>query len=442
MKAIIVQRRLPSDRSSLDELESLAKAAGYTVAGSLEQVRRRDSRYQIGRGKTRELAELVKESGAEKIIFDNELTPVQAYNLAKVTGVIAIDRFQLILEIFSRRASTDEAELQIQLASLRYELSRAKERVRLARMEEQPGFMGLGKYEVDLYYETVRRRIASIQDKLEKKRQKRQLHRNRRIDLGYFLISLAGYTNAGKSSLFNLLTKETLPVGKSLFTTLSTTTRAVNLSKRKVLLTDTVGFIDRLPLTLVKAFHSTLEETILSDLILLVVDLSEATEDIKRKLICSLDTIQKIGATGIPVITVLNKIDLLQKDEIQHKTESLEKLAPNPLPISALRRINLFSLKKEIIRHLEDFVQASFSLPITDEAMSFVSWLHGRSDVQSVKYEGGVVKVVFRSIPWFADKVSGLVERLGGVFKRQAENYGEEEVAESCCSEMGTQGQR
>ena len=316
---------------------------------------------------------MVKETGAEKIVFDNDLTPFQAYNLAKVTGVMAIDRFQLILEIFSRRASTYEAELQIQLASLRYELSRAKERVRLARMEEQPGFMGLGKYEVDLYYETVRRRISSIQDKLEKKREKRQLHRLRRAELGFFSISLAGYTNAGKSSLFNLLAEETVPVDMSLFTTLSTTTRAVSLSKRKVLLTDTVGFIDRLPLTLVQAFHSTLEETILSDLILLVVDLSEPEEDIQRKLSCSLDTIQKIGATGIPVVTALNKIDLLQRDEIKRKTEILKEQAPNPFPISALHGINISSLKQEITRHLEDFVQASFSLPITDETMSFIS---------------------------------------------------------------------
>ena len=174
-----------SEPPSLDELRSLAKAAGYTVEGSLEQVRKRDPRYQIGRGKTRELADLVKETGAEKIIFDNNLTPIQAYNLAKATGVAAIDRFQLILEIFSRRASTYEAELQIQLASLRYELSRAKERVKLARMEEQPGFMGLGKYEVDIYFEAVKRQISSIESKLKKKREERQLHRVRRTELGF-----------------------------------------------------------------------------------------------------------------------------------------------------------------------------------------------------------------------------------------------------------------
>jgi len=287
----------------LDELQSLAESAGYTIVGSLEQVRNRNPRYQIGSGKTKELAELVRKNGVEKTIFNNELTPVQAYNLAKATGVEAIDRFQLILEIFARRASTNEANLQIQLAKLRYELSRAKERVRLARMEEQPGFMGLGKYEVDLYYETVKRRIHSIQAKLKKKQKKRRLHRTRRAELGFTSISLAGYTNAGKSSLFNLLAEEMVPVDTSLFTTLSTTTRAVRLSKRKVLLTDTVGFIDRLPLTLIQAFRSTLEETIFSDLILLVVDLSEPDEDTERKLSCCLDTIQKIGATGIPTVT-------------------------------------------------------------------------------------------------------------------------------------------
>ncbi|MDH5690670.1 MAG: GTPase HflX [Candidatus Bathyarchaeota archaeon] len=420
----MVQRRLSSEPSSLDELRSLAKAAGYTVAGSLEQVRKRDSRYQIGRGKTRELADLVKETGAEKILFDNDLTPVQAYNLAKVTGVMAIDRFQLILEIFSIRASTYEAELQIQLASLRYELSRAKERVKLARMEEQPGFMGLGKYEVDLYFEAVKRQIGSIESKLKKKREERQLHRVRRAELGFSSISLAGYTNAGKSSLFNLLAEETVPVDDVLFTTLSTTTRAVQFSKRKVLLTDTVGFIDRLPLKLVKAFHSTLEETIFSDILILVVDLSEPEEDIKRKLSCSLDTIQQIGATGIPVVTALNKIDLLEKDELKRKIEYVKERAPNPVPVSAVQKTNIASLKQELTRYLEGFVEASFSVKINDESMSLLSQLFDRAHVQNIEYEGEVVKVAFRAIPWFADRVKGRVEKLGGVFKSEAKNEG------------------
>jgi len=201
----------------------------------IEQVREADPRYQIGSGKAEELVDLVAKYNAEKLIFDNELKPVQAYNLAKITGVEAIDRFQLILEIFSKRASTAEAKLQIELARLRYELARAKERVRLARMEEQPGFMGLGRYEVDLYHETVRRRIRSIRDKLKKIRKKRGLHRARRLELGFSILSLAGYTNAGKSSLFNILAGEEVPVDSTLFTTLSTKTSTVVLSARKVL---------------------------------------------------------------------------------------------------------------------------------------------------------------------------------------------------------------
>lgn len=386
----------------------------------MEQVRKRDPRYQIGRGKIRELADLVNEAGAEKVIFDNSLTPVQAYNLAKATGVAAIDRFQLILEIFSIRASTYEAELQIQLASLRYELSRAKERVKLARMEEQPGFMGLGKYEVDIYFEAVKRQITSNENKLKKKREERQLHRSRRDELGYSSVSLAGYTNAGKSSLFNVLTEETVPVDDAVFTTLSTTTRAVQFSKRKVLLTDTVGFIDRLPLKLVKAFHSTLEETILSDVIILVVDVSEPDEDIERKLSCSLDTIQTIGATGIPVVTALNKIDLLEKDELQRKTEYLKEHAPNPVQISAFHGTNIELLKQQIIGYLENFVEASFSVKINDESMSLVSQLFEHAHVQNIEYEGEVVHGVFRAIPWFADRVKGRVEKLGGTFNREA----------------------
>jgi len=382
----------------------------------IEQVREADPRYQIGSGKAEELVDLVAKYNAEKLIFDNELKPVQAYNLAKITGVEAIDRFQLILEIFSKRASTAEAKLQIELARLRYELARAKERVRLARMEEQPGFMGLGRYEVDLYHETVRRRIRSIRDKLKKIRKKRGLHRARRLELGFSILSLAGYTNAGKSSLFNILAGEEVPVDSTLFTTLSTKTSTVVLSARKVLLTDTVGFIDRLPLKLIEAFRSTLEETIFSDVILLVVDLSEPIDEIKRKLSVCLDTIQKIGATGIRIITALNKIDLMEDNETAHKTEILRELAPNSMPISALHKTNIAQLREQIIDNLEEHIEASFSLPMEDKSMSFLSWLFNRVDVHEVKYRGDNMDVYFESIPWFADKVKERVKELGGTF--------------------------
>jgi GTP-binding protein HflX len=396
----------------------LAESAGYTVAGKMEQVREPDSRYQIGAGKVKELAELVKETSAEKIIFDNPLKSVQAYNLAKATGVEAIDRFQLILEIFTRRAMTTEAQLQIQLAKMQYELAHAKMRVRLAKMGEQPGFMGLGAYEVDVYFEAVKKQVHTILKKLKKIREKRVLHRERRAELGFLSISLAGYTHAGKSLLFNSLTEEEVPVDESLFTTLSTTTRLVEFSKKKFLLTDTVGFIDRLPLTLIEAFHSTLEETIYSDLILLVVDVSEPIEIVEKKLAVCLETIERIGASGIPIITALNKIDLQSETETLQKIQHVKEEAPNPICISALYKTNIDMLKQEIMKLLKNYVRASLTIPLKNETMSFISWLFKSADVQTIKYADDSAYIVFEAAPWFAEKVKSRVEEYNGKFEK------------------------
>ncbi len=412
-----MQRRLSNERSSLDELSRLAESAGYDVVGEVEQKRERDPTYQIGSGKVHELTALIKAKEAERVIFDNELSSLQAYNLAKETGVEALDRFQLILEIFARRAATKEAKLQIELARLRYELPRAREKVRLAKEGEQPGFMGLGSYRVDIYYETVKRQIHRIQSKLKGIRKKRDLHRTRRLELGYFTISLAGYTNAGKSSLFNALADESARVGEGLFTTLSTKTRAISLSSKKVLLTDTVGFINRLPLTLIEAFHSTLEETIFSNLILLVLDVSERQEDLESKLAVCLDTIQLVGASGIPIVTALNKIDLIQDWELQQKLLNLKSLTPNLVAVSALNKTNLQQLKAEIRHFVNQYVQASFSIPVQSQHFEFISWLFSHVDVHSLKYDDGKVDVVFESVPWFAEMVRERVIEIGGTFQ-------------------------
>jgi GTP-binding protein HflX len=384
----------------------------------MEQIREPDSRYQIGAGKLEELVKLVKETGAQKIVFDNPLKSVQAYNLAKATDVEAIDRFQLILEIFTRRATTAEAQLQIQLARQQYELAHAKERVRLAKKGEQPGFMGLGAYEVDVYYEAVKKQVHTIRKKLKKFGEKRLLHRERRAELGFSSISLAGYTGAGKSSLFNALAEQKVPVDETLFTTLSTTTRLVEISKKKFLLTDTVGFIDRLPLTLIEAFHSTLEETIYSDLILLVVDASDPMDIIEKKLAICLETIERIGASGIPLITALNKIDLLSETETQRKLGKLQEKASNLMPVSALYKTNLDALKKETLRILKNDVRASFTIPLTNKTMSFISWLFKRADVQTIEYAGNSAYIVFEAIPWFAEKVKSSVEEFNGKFEK------------------------
>ena len=276
--------------------------------------------------------------------------------------------------------------------------------------------MGLGAYEADVYHDAVNRQIQTIRGKLRKIREKRLLHRERRAELGFFSISLAGYTSAGKSSLFNALTEETARVDKALFTTLSTTTRLVEISKRRFLLTDTVGFIDRLPLTLIEAFHSTLEETIYSDLILLVLDVSEPLEKIDKKNRICLETIERIGASGIPVISVLSKIDLLSENEINEKLAALRAKVKNPILVSALYRTNLELLKQEILKNLEDYVQASFSVPLTNQTMPFMSWVHERADVQTVKFMSDHVQVVFEANPLFAEKVRKRVEELDGKF--------------------------
>lgn len=404
----------------MEELQSLVESAGYTVVARFEQVREPDPRYQIGSGKVSDLKELVKDKDAQRIIFDNELKPVQNYNLAKETGIVVIDRFQLILEIFSKRASTGEAQLQIQLARLKYELAHAKESVKLAKIEEQPGFGGLGAYEVDVYYEAVKRQIHFIQDKLKKIRGKRTMHRTRREELGFTSVSLAGYTSAGKSSLFNTLAEENVKVGAGLFTTLSTTTRAIDLFGKRALLTDTVGFIDRLPIPLIDAFRSTLEETIFSDLILLVLDVSESENEIERKLAASLDTIEKIDASGVPIVTALNKIDLLSKEETERKTDLLRDKAPNLVSISALHKINIDTLKIELTRFLKPYVQASFIVPINNYSLSLLSWLFANADVKKVDYEGDKATVIFEAVPDFTEQVKGRVENLKGTFNAAA----------------------
>src|SRR3989304_4448857 len=176
-----------------------------------------------------------------------------------------------------------EGKLQIKLAQLRYEMSRAKETVRLAKQGEQPGFLGIGKFEVDVYYNDIKHRIESIKSKLKKAGKQRALHRQSRDRLGFKTISLAGYTSAGKTTLFNLLTGEDRQKGKELFTTLSTTTRRLNIDRKAVLISDTVGFISRLPAYMIEAFRSTLEELLYTDIVIVVVDASDLQTELKKK---------------------------------------------------------------------------------------------------------------------------------------------------------------
>jgi GTP-binding protein HflX len=190
----------------------------------------------------------------------------------------------------------------------------------------------------------------------------------------------------------------------------------VEFSNRKFLLTDTVGFIDRLPIGLIEAFHSTLEETIYSDLIILVIDLKEPLEMIENKIHVCQDTINKLGAGGIPVITALNKIDRLAPEEAQQKLEALKDKVKNPLLISAKRGTNLDELKQKIVRMLENYVGAHFSLPLTGEVMPFISWVHTKAEVIKEDFLGDRVEVEFEANPQIAEQIRNKVEKLNGKF--------------------------
>jgi GTP-binding protein HflX len=414
VKTVLVERRLSNEKSLLSELKSLAEAAGYEVVSVFQQLREPDSRYQIGRGKAEELAKLVKEVGAEKIIFENELKPVQVYNLAKMTGIEVIDKFDLILEVFFRHASTSEAKLQIELAKLHYELIRAKQKVRLAKMGEQPGFYGLGRYEVDVYYEAIKRRISHIRSELKEIRAKRGIKRAVRREWGFPTVSLAGYTVSGKSTLFNMLTGGGAKVGDGFFTTLSPKTSVVDFCGKRALIIDTVGFIDGLPITLIEAFRSTFEETIFSDLIILVVDCSEEISEISRKLDCCMGILRDIGAVRIPIITAFNKIDLIDDLKIQNIISSLRGRAPNPIAISALKGTNLDKLKQTVAEKLRDFVKALFRLPLNSNSIALISKVRKQSKVLNQNYDGENVFVTIESMDYLMEKIKTQIENVGG----------------------------
>lgn len=342
-KAILITYPVEQARN---EAMSLAETAGYSIIRIVTQKQITKSRFGIGRGKAEEVKELVQELKPDVIIFDEVLKPSQMYNLASVCKIEIIDRERLLLEIFEQRASTAESRIQIRLAQLRYELTRARDKVRLARAGEQPGFFGLGKYEADVYFLDIRRHISILKKKLEKEGTRRQLHRNQRAKAGLPTVSLAGYTSTGKTTLFNRLTGETKTTGQGLFTTLSTFTRAIDLQSDKVLLNDTVGFVSKLPAYMIDAFKSTLDELTYASLVLLVLDISEPVDEIARKYASSLDVIREFQVPTTKIVYVLNKVDMTSIEDAFDKAGQLGILdSKRVLPVSAKTGYNVDQLK-------------------------------------------------------------------------------------------------
>jgi GTP-binding protein HflX len=346
-KAIVVTY---PDEFDKQEIVELAKAAGYEVKDIMTQKEIIRSEFGVGVGKAQELEGMVAEKEADTIIVDATVSSAQANKLQAKTHAIVVDRERLILNIFARRATTTEAKLQVKLAELHYELPRAKDAVRFSMRGEQAGFMGMGEYAVDVKFRALKRQMNFVKDKLEKSAKSRDLHTAERKKLGLPFVSLAGYTSSGKTTLFNKLTAETKEMSPKLFTTLSTTTRTVTFpSKRKVLLSDTVGFISRLPAYLVDSFKSTLDELRYADLVLLMIDVSESADSVGIKLHSCRQTMDELEVDPSKVLLVLNKVDLLD-------SRTRAKMDADPMfkdystvKISATRGDGLHQLRNKIL---------------------------------------------------------------------------------------------
>ncbi|AFL95450.1 GTP-binding protein, HflX family [Thermococcus cleftensis] len=394
MKAIGVIRRSRRDGVSREEFEELLRSAGYEVLAILEQNREEHPRYNIGKGKLEELKELVKELKPDKVIFANRLTPSQAYNLWKELRVEVIDRWQLVLEIFEKRAHSKEAKLQVELASLQYEVPLVKEAIRRIKLGDRAGFKGMGEYQTQQYLKHIRYRMGKIRKELERVKADREVKRKRREEVGFILIALAGYTNAGKSTLLNALAGEEIEARNQMFTTLDTTTRRFKLGGKRVLVTDTVGFIDGLPPFIVEAFHSTLEEIVKADIILLVLDASEPWTEMRRKFLASLGVLRELKALDKPIIVVLNKRDLTSEEDIRDKAEIMKALAEergigsNVVSISAkLGQLEeLYGTLEEVILTLPKYKAFEITVDEPDKVPRVMALINSIGEILSVEY--------------------------------------------------------
>jgi len=351
-KAILVNlatnlREKEEAADSMTELELLAKAAGAAVVAKVFQFRPKISpKYFIGEGKVEEIARLREETEADLIIFDNNLTPIQQRSLEEKIQARVIDRTQLMLDIFAQRARSSEGKLQVELAQLTYLLPRLTGKGRfLSRLGGGIGTRGPGEKKLEEDRRRILKRINKINQEISKLQKRRAIQRQARKESPVPLVSLVGYTSAGKSTLFNRLTQETTLVSPHLFATLDPLLRRVELPDGAYfLLSDTVGFIKKLPVELVTSFRATLEEIEEASCLLHVIDLASPRSDEQEKAVER--TLEEIGVNHIPVIKVYNKIDLLpQRQQLLSLNERTNNLS---VYISALTGEGLDSLLRKL----------------------------------------------------------------------------------------------
>ncbi|SDZ72763.1 GTPase HflX [Selenomonas ruminantium] len=377
---------------SMAELERLADTAGAKVVATFTQRKEKpDAAFFLGRGKVNELAMEIQNLEATLLILDDELTPSQQHNLERMLGVKVIDRTALILDIFAQRARSREGKLQVELAQLRYNLPRLSgQGLALSRLGGGIGTRGPGETKLEVDRRRIYSKIHDIEEQIDGMKKSRSLHRKRRKESQIPLVALVGYTNAGKSTLLNKLTGSKVFAEDKLFATLDPTTRHLQLpEKQEILLTDTVGFIQKLPHTLVKAFRATLEEVQEADLLLHVVDCSN--ENLEAQIEAVVAVLKELEADGKPVLYVFNKADQLANPHIREQLLH----GRDGVFISAMTGENLDGLQ----RRIEGFFQESqvrMTLLIPYDEGAAVTKLHKLNAVVETAYEETGTKVEVR----------------------------------------------
>ena len=368
LKALLVELILPRSKPRIDEVSDIAKAAGYDVVGQITQHRDSvDSAYCVGKGKIDEIEETIKADSIEAVIFTRQLSTGQVFRIKRKLGdVRVLDRNLLILEVFEKRCATTEARLQIALARLRYTFSWGRESVRMHGItSEQMGRGGPGQYPYEVYEAMSRKRISKIEGELRDIRSKSSRLREHRGKAGFQIVALTGYTQSGKTTLFNRLASESKEIGLGPFTTLSTFARKISTQttgnfEDSFIMIDSIGFIEDLSPLLLSAFHTTLNELANSDLVLLFVDGSDDLATVIRKVTASHEIMNK-EIHGVPILICINKVDLAAREHLDKVLAETRKIFERDeiIEISSKTGANVPNLLQRISEKLAPTVPAT-----------------------------------------------------------------------------------